>query len=58
VFAFMYAFMPNTRVRLRAALIGGLFGGVVWAASGVIFTSFVASNRSCRSAQRSLRPAA
>lgn len=44
VFAFMYAFMPNTRVRLRAALIGGLFGGVVWAASGVIFTSFVAES--------------
>jgi membrane protein len=41
VFTFMYAFMPNTKVQLRAALIGGLFGGVVWAASGIIFTSFV-----------------
>jgi membrane protein len=41
VFAFVYAFMPNTRVQLRAALIGGLFGGVVWAATGMIFTSFV-----------------
>ena len=41
VFAFLYAFMPNTRVQLRAALIGGLFGGVVWAATGMIFTSFV-----------------
>jgi membrane protein len=41
VFAFVYAFMPNTRVRLRAALIGGLFGGVVWAAMGMIFTTFV-----------------
>jgi membrane protein len=41
VFAFLYAFMPNTRVYARAALIGGLFAGVVWAASGIIFASFV-----------------
>jgi membrane protein len=41
VFTFVYAFMPNTRVHLRAALIGGLFGGVLWAATGMIFTSFV-----------------
>jgi len=41
VFAFVYAFMPNTRVQLRAALLGGLFGGVVWAATGMIFTTFV-----------------
>ncbi|MGH8187863.1 MAG: YhjD/YihY/BrkB family envelope integrity protein, partial [Steroidobacteraceae bacterium] len=41
---FMYAFVPNTKVRLRAALIGGLFGGLLWAASGFVFTSFVASS--------------
>jgi membrane protein len=41
VFAFLYAYMPNTRVQLRAALIGGLFGGIVWAASGMIFATFV-----------------
>lgn len=41
VFAFLYAFMPNTRVYARAALIGGLFAGVVWAATGIIFASFV-----------------
>jgi membrane protein len=40
----MYGFVPNTRVRFVAALVGGLFGGVLWAASGVIFTSFVASS--------------
>jgi membrane protein len=44
VFTFMYGFVPNTRVRFVAALVGGLFGGVLWAASGVIFTSFVASS--------------
>jgi membrane protein len=41
VFTFLYAFMPNTKVQFRAALIGGLFAGVVWAATGMIFTSFV-----------------
>lgn len=41
VFAFLYAFMPNTSVRARAAIIGGLFAGVVWAATGMIFASFV-----------------
>jgi membrane protein len=44
VFAFVYAFMPNTRVLARAALIGGLFGGVVWAATGMIFTTFVVTS--------------
>jgi membrane protein len=44
VFTFMYAFVPNTRVRLRAALIGGVFAGVAWAASGMVFASFVAGS--------------
>src|SRR5690606_7638400 len=37
-------FIPNCQVRFRAALIGGLFAGALWAASGAIFTSFVASS--------------
>jgi membrane protein len=41
VFTFLYGFMPNTRVRFRAALIGGVFAGVLWAATGMIFTAFV-----------------
>lgn len=44
VFTFMYAFIPNTRVRLGAALIGGVFAGVSWAAGGVIFASFVSES--------------
>lgn len=44
VFTFMYGFIPNCQVRFRAALIGGLFAGALWAASGAIFTSFVASS--------------
>ncbi len=42
VFTFLYAFVPNTRVRFRAALIGGLTAGVLWAASGAVFTKIVA----------------
>ncbi|TYO98787.1 tRNA-processing RNAse BN [Geothermobacter ehrlichii] len=29
-FAFLYIFMPNIRVRLQAALIGGIVGGTLW----------------------------
>ncbi len=29
-FAFLYIFMPNTRVKLKSALIGGLVGGFIW----------------------------
>jgi membrane protein len=44
VFTFMYAFVPNTSVMLRAALVGGVFAGVTWAATGAVFTSFVATS--------------
>jgi membrane protein len=44
VFTFVYGFMPNTKVRFQAALIGGVFAGVVWAATGMIFTSFVVNS--------------
>jgi len=39
VFTFMYAFVPNTRVEPRAALIGGLTGGIIWALVGEVFTT-------------------
>ncbi|PLX77468.1 MAG: ribonuclease BN-like protein [Desulfuromonas sp.] len=29
-FTFLLLFMPNTRVKLRPALIGGIFGGTLW----------------------------
>jgi membrane protein len=41
VFTFLYIFVPNTRVDLKSALIGGFVGGVIWAAIGVVFTTFV-----------------
>ncbi len=44
VFAFLYMFMPNTRVRLSSALVGGLAGGFLWASIGLIFTTFIVSS--------------
>ena len=44
VFTFLYVFVPNTRVRMRPALIGGLTAGVLWAASGAVFTKIVAAS--------------
>lgn len=40
-FAFLYAYLPNTRVRFRPALVGGIFGGVAWVGSGYLFAAFV-----------------
>jgi membrane protein len=44
VFTFLYAFVPNTRVRLRAALVGGITAGALWAAGGALFTKIVAAS--------------
>jgi len=44
VFTFLYSFVPNTRVRFRAALAGGVAAGVLWAASGAVFTKIVAAS--------------
>jgi membrane protein len=41
VLSFMYAFVPNTRVRVYAALTGGIFAGVLWAVMGKIFATFI-----------------
>jgi membrane protein len=42
-FSFLYVFVPNTRVRLVPALIGGVFAGVVWVGGGSLFARFVVS---------------
>jgi membrane protein len=44
VFTFLYAFVPNTRVRFKAALIGGVVAGILWAATGAIFARVVAAS--------------
>jgi membrane protein len=40
-FTFLYMYMPNTRVRFKAALVGGIAGGFIWASISVIFATFV-----------------
>lgn len=42
LFTFLYAFVPNTRVRLRAAFGGGLLAGFLWQSASLAFASFVA----------------
>jgi membrane protein len=41
VFTCMYAFIPNTRVQFRAALIGGVATGIIWALVGKVFTAVI-----------------
>ncbi|MGF1641225.1 MAG: YhjD/YihY/BrkB family envelope integrity protein [Rhodospirillales bacterium] len=43
-FAFVYAFMPNTRVRLASALVGGAVAGALWVTAGWGFASFIATS--------------
>lgn len=39
-FTFIYLVMPNTRVRFRSALLGGVVGGTLWQAAQGIFIWF------------------
>ena len=41
IFTVLYMFIPNTRVRWRPAVTGALVAGVLWAAVGKFFASFV-----------------
>ncbi len=45
VFTFLYGFVPNTKVQLRAALIGGVTAGFLWTASGMLFASFFSGTK-------------
>jgi membrane protein len=44
LFTFLYAFIPNTRVRFRAAFGGGLLAGFLWQSASLGFASFVANS--------------
>lgn len=44
LFTFLYAFVPNTRVRARAAFGGGLLAGILWQSASLAFASFVANS--------------
>ena len=43
-FTLSYLFIPNTRVRLRSALVGGLVAALLWQTIGWGFATFVASS--------------
>ncbi|MDQ6965857.1 MAG: YihY/virulence factor BrkB family protein, partial [Mariprofundaceae bacterium] len=43
-FTFVYIFMPNTRVKLIPALIGGVVAGVAWETAGWAFGTFVVNS--------------
>jgi membrane protein len=44
LFTFLYAFIPNTRVKVSAAFGGGLLAGFLWQSASLAFASFVASS--------------
>jgi membrane protein len=43
-FTFIYIFIPNTRVKVGAAVAGALLGGVLWQSTGWAFATFIASS--------------
>ena len=43
-FTFVYIFVPNTRVRVGAALVGALVAGVLWQTAGWGFAFFVVNS--------------
>jgi membrane protein len=43
-FAFLYWFMPNTRVRVGSALVGGVAGGFLWATLGVVVATVIVNS--------------
>lgn len=40
-FTFLYGFIPNTKIKPRAALAGGVLAGVLWQSGSLAFASFV-----------------
>jgi membrane protein len=44
IFSFLFVVIPNTRVRWRAAAMGGLFSGVLWQLATVGFAEFAAGS--------------
>lgn len=42
VFTFIYLIIPNTKVKMKSALIGGIIAGIAWQTTGWVFTVSVA----------------
>jgi membrane protein len=43
-FTFIYIFLPNTKVKFSAALVGGLLAGILWESGGWGFAAFISSS--------------
>ncbi len=43
-FTFVYMFVPNIKVKVKAALVGALVGGVLWQTTGMVFAAFATSS--------------
>ncbi len=43
-FTLVYIFIPNTRVRVKAAFVGAIIAGVLWQSAGWSFASFIANS--------------
>ena len=43
-FAFIYGFIPNTRVKFSTALVGGVFTGLLWSGASVIFANLMVNS--------------
>ena len=43
-FTFLYIYIPNTRVSIRSALVGGVVAGVLWGSLGWIFAAMVVNS--------------
>jgi membrane protein len=41
IFTAVYMFVPNTKVKWKPALVGGIVAGILWAAVGNVFTALV-----------------
>ena len=44
-FTFLFCFVPNTRVKLHAALVGGIIATILWQLAGVAFASIMVNSK-------------
>jgi membrane protein len=44
IFTILYKFMPNTKVKLRSAIVGGIAAGFLWATTSIVFAAFLANS--------------
>jgi membrane protein len=43
-FTFLYIFIPNTKVKFKSALVGGVVAGILWETAGWAFALFIVSS--------------